>query len=83
MNLDTEFKEAVECVALLGPQSNRILLKLYGLYKQATVGDVQGDRPGATNFRGRAKYDAWAERKGMSPEDAKRQYIEYADTIEA
>ena len=34
-------------------------LKLYAHYKQATEGDVQGEKPGFTDFVNRAKYDAW------------------------
>jgi acyl-CoA-binding protein len=52
------------------------LLELYALYKQATVGDVQGDRPGMLDFKGRAKYDAWASRKSMASEGAMSAYVE-------
>lgn len=51
------------------------LLELYSLYKQATVGDVVGSRPGMLDFKGRAKYDAWSERKGMAKADAERAYV--------
>lgn len=50
------------------------LLELYALYKQATAGDVQGDRPGMLDFKGRAKYDAWASRRGTSKPDAMTAY---------
>jgi len=55
--------------------SNDDLLELYGLFKQASVGDVSGKRPGMLNVKGRAKYDAWAGRKGMSSEDARAAYV--------
>ncbi len=45
---------------------NATLLKLYSYYKQATDGDVKGDRPGGFDFVGGAKYDAWSKLKGMS-----------------
>jgi acyl-CoA-binding protein len=51
------------------------MLRLYALYKQATVGDVQGDRPGAFKFADRAKYDAWAKAKGTSSKQAMESYI--------
>ena len=51
-------------------------------YKQATVGDVSGKRPGFTDFVGRAKYDAWAKRKGQSKEDEKRAYIDLVNDLE-
>lgn len=56
--------------------SNELKLEFYGLYKQATEGDVSGKRPGMMDFVGRAKYDAWAKLKGMSRDDAMKQYID-------
>ncbi|OGX85788.1 hypothetical protein BEN47_14440 [Hymenobacter lapidarius] len=44
--------------------SNTVLLQLYGLYKQATEGDVTGDRPGGFDFKAIAKYDAWTGLRG-------------------
>ncbi|HEU5057849.1 MAG TPA: acyl-CoA-binding protein [Kofleriaceae bacterium] len=82
MALPEEFEAAVKRVNGLPsapPQS--VMLDLYGLYKQATVGDATGKRPGITDLRGRAKYDAWAGRKGMSKEDAMRAYIEAAGAL--
>ncbi|MBA0687677.1 hypothetical protein Goari_015191, partial [Gossypium aridum] len=35
------------------------MLILYGLYKQATVGPVNTDRPGMFNMREKYKWDAW------------------------
>lgn len=51
------------------------LLNLYALYKQATVGDVQGKRPEVLDFKGRAKFDAWTKRKGTTKEDAMTTYV--------
>ncbi len=51
------------------------LLDLYALYKQATAGDVSGSRPGMMDFKGRAKFDAWASRKGTTPDAAMVGYI--------
>lgn len=53
---------------------NETLLKIYALYKQGSAGDAAGSRPGFTDMIGRAKYDAWAKLKGLSREDAMRQY---------
>ncbi len=53
---------------------NNTMLKLYALFKQATVGDVEGKRPGFTDMVGRAKYDAWAAAKGKSADEAMREY---------
>jgi diazepam-binding inhibitor (GABA receptor modulating acyl-CoA-binding protein) len=51
------------------------LLELYSLYKQATLGDAAGKRPEALDFKGRAKFDAWASRKAMSRDDAMTAYV--------
>ena len=55
--------------------SDADLLELYGLFKQATVGDCNTDRPGMFDLKGKAKWDAWNGKKGMSSEDAEGQYI--------
>jgi acyl-CoA-binding protein len=55
--------------------TNEQLLDLYGLFKQATEGDVTGERPGLLDIRGRAKFDAWAKRKGASKDDAMKKYV--------
>ena len=56
--------------------SNMVLLKLYALYKQATDGDVAGDRPGGFDFKAIAKYDAWTSLRGTSKDAARQQYVE-------
>lgn len=63
--------------------SNEDLLKLYSLFKQATEGDVSGERPGGFDFKGAAKYDAWAEIKGMTADEAMSNYIELVDQLHA
>lgn len=52
------------------------MLKLYALYKQATEGDVKGDKPGFFDFVGAAKYEAWEKISGTDLEDAKKQYVD-------
>ncbi|KAF8926604.1 Acyl-CoA-binding domain-containing protein 1 [Dissophora ornata] len=61
--------------------SNDELLELYALFKQATVGDNDTTRPGTFDFKGKAKWDAWTEKKGISKEDAEKQYIDYVAKI--
>jgi diazepam-binding inhibitor (GABA receptor modulator, acyl-CoA-binding protein) len=63
--------------------SNEELLELYGLYKQATEGDVSGSRPGILDLKGRAKYDAWSRRKGLSGEQAMKKYVALVGKLEA
>ena len=38
---------------------NDTLLQLYALYKQATEGDVSGEKPGFFDFVATAKFEAW------------------------
>ena len=65
------------------PPSDR--MRLYGLYKQAMEGDVDGvmERPTASSglpaeqlHREQDKFDAWNAQKSLSRTDAKRRYIE-------
>src|SRR5712692_9784950 len=60
---------------------NDVKLKMYGLFKQSSAGDVTGSRPGFTDIVGRAKYDAWAAVKGTSTEDAMQQYIDLVESL--
>jgi diazepam-binding inhibitor (GABA receptor modulating acyl-CoA-binding protein) len=55
--------------------SNEELLELYALYKQATEGDITGERPGGFDFKAIAKYDAWADLKGKTREQAMDEYV--------
>jgi diazepam-binding inhibitor (GABA receptor modulator, acyl-CoA-binding protein) len=82
MDLQQEFDAAVtKSKALTKRPSNEELLQLYGLFKQATEGDVTGERPGGFDFKGIAKYDAWADLKGKSNDDAKRDYIKLVERL--
>ena len=82
MALKDQFVAAQGAVKRLETRpSNDQLLQLYALYKQATVGDVEGERPGALDFKGRAKHDAWATRKGLNKNDAMKQYIALAEKL--
>lgn len=57
------------------------LLELYGLYKQGMVGDVNTERPGLFDFRGRAKWDAWSKNKGTPRTEAQQQYIALVERL--
>ena len=60
---------------------NATLLKLYSYYKQATEGDVKGERPGGFDFDGGAKYDAWSKLKGMDKNEAMTNYIKQVEKL--
>lgn len=82
MNPKAEFeKAAADVQALTERPTNHELLELYSLYKQATEGDVKGSRPGLLDLKGRAKYDAWAAKKGMAAEEAMRAYTELVQVL--
>ncbi|WAQ94412.1 ACBP-like protein [Mya arenaria] len=51
------------------------LLDLYALFKQASVGDVNTERPGMLDFKGKAKWDAWSAKKGNTLFNAKIQIV--------
>ena len=55
------------------------LLILYALYKQGTVGDVNTERPGWTDFKGKAKWDAWSEKKGLPQQVAQAEYVKHGN----
>jgi diazepam-binding inhibitor (GABA receptor modulating acyl-CoA-binding protein) len=61
--------------------SNDILLLLYGLYKQATNGDVSGEKPGGFDFKGIAKFDAWEKQKGKAKETAAEEYVNLVNEL--
>jgi acyl-CoA-binding protein len=70
------FESAVRDVRSLPSEPGTAeLLELYALYKQATVGDVSGPRPGTFDVRARAKHDAWAKAKGLATEAAMARYV--------
>jgi diazepam-binding inhibitor (GABA receptor modulating acyl-CoA-binding protein) len=84
MTLQAEFDQAqADSKNLPERPDNMTLLKIYALFKQATQGDVEGDRPGMMDFVGRAKWDAWNSVKGTMKDDAMRQYIELINSLKS
>lgn len=61
--------------------SNEELLKLYGLYKQATEGDNKVETPGGFDFVAAAKHNAWLNNIGKSKDEAQEQYISFVNSI--
>ncbi|WKB51953.1 acyl-CoA-binding protein [Eleftheria terrae] len=81
-DLKARFEQAVaESKSLPEKPDNMTLLKIYALYKQASTGDVEGDRPGMTDFVGRAKWDAWNTLKGKTSEQAMQDYIDLIESL--
>ncbi|XP_037310628.1 acyl-CoA-binding domain-containing protein 7 [Pungitius pungitius] len=82
MSNRAEFEKMAEDVKKVKTKpTDQELLDLYGLYKQATVGEINTDRPGMMDFKGKAKWDAWSSRKGMSKDDAESAYITLAKEV--
>ncbi|KAL3999353.1 nuclear factor I/X [Sarotherodon galilaeus] len=76
------FDKAVEEVKVLKQKPNQQEMgDLYGLYKQATVGDINTERPGFLDFTGKAKWDAWNARKGLSKEEAMAKYVALVEEL--
>jgi acyl-CoA-binding protein len=81
-DLKSRFEQAVaDSKTLPEKPDNMTLLKLYGLYKQATSGDADGKRPGFGDMVGRAKWDAWNARKGESTEASMQAYIDEVESL--
>lgn len=82
MDLSARFESAQTRVKQLSKApSTDDLLELYALFKQATAGDVTGSRPGMLDMKGRAKFDAWSSKKGISKDDAMTRYVALVDRL--
>ncbi|MBN2035020.1 MAG: acyl-CoA-binding protein [Deltaproteobacteria bacterium] len=83
MSLEEDFLNAQQRVNGLSRRpSDQQLLELYSFYKQATLGDVTGKRPGGFDFKGRAKWEAWKQRRGLSRDEAMKLYVEVVERLE-
>ena len=67
--------ESQDIAEAVGALSNEDKLEFYALFKQAKVGDTNTDRPGMMDFKGKAKWDAWKAKEGMSQDDASAAYV--------
>lgn len=81
-DLKAQFAQAqIDVKTLTERPDNQTMLKLYSLFKQASEGDVTGSRPGMMDFVNRAKYDAWAELKGKTNDQAMQDYINLVNRL--
>ena len=75
-SLQDDFERAAAEVHDLCTRPTEVeLLSLYGLYKQAMVGNNDTDKPWAINMKEKAKWTAWKEMWGCLPQGAAREYI--------
>ncbi|KAF9940181.1 hypothetical protein BGZ75_004332 [Mortierella antarctica] len=80
--VSAEFNAAAEKVKTLKKATPEEQLKLYGLYKQATLGDCNTTRPdGWLEMAPKAKWDSWNAKKGTSQEEAEKLYIAYVEEL--
>lgn len=80
--LEEKFEAAKKRVLELTEKpSNEKMLELYSLNKQATVGDINIDKPAMFDFVAAAKYNAWIAKKGISKENAMQQYIDFVESL--
>lgn len=62
--------------------TNEELLTIYGLYKQATVGDCDTKEPrGMLNLKEKAKWSYWNKLKNMTKENAMVKYIKCVEFL--
>ena len=81
-NLEQEFITAAENIKKSGKNlENDMLLKLYGYYKQATIGDCNTECPAFWNVKEKAKWEAWEQHKGMKKTHGMKKYIKLVDNI--
>lgn len=73
---ETVAKQLADNASIADGFSNEKKLEIYALYKQGLIGDVNTQRPGMLDLKGKAKWDSWNAKKGVSQEDAQKQYIE-------
>ena len=83
MDLQKQFDDAVASSKILNEKpSNEVLLQLYSLYKQATIGDVNTEPPSNPfDFVNKAKHDAWTGLKGTSKERAMQDYVDLVNKL--
>jgi diazepam-binding inhibitor (GABA receptor modulating acyl-CoA-binding protein) len=85
MDLSQAFEQAAkDSKELNSKPTNEILLQLYSLYKQGTIGDVNSEPPSNPfDFVARAKFEAWTELKGKPKEEAMKDYIALVEELKA
>jgi len=84
MQIEEQFQTAVkESKELSQKPSNEMMLLLYALYKQSTLGDATEDAApeNAFDFVAKAKYNAWEAHKGKSKEVAMQEYVALVEKL--
>ena len=79
--LEEKFLKYSEKIKKATSLDNDTLLSLYGLYKQATVGECNIEEPYKIYYKEHAKYKAWNNNKDMSKENSMKAYIKLVKKI--
>ncbi|EDW12219.1 acyl-CoA-binding domain-containing protein 5 [Drosophila mojavensis] len=85
-SIEERFQAAVNVIKGLpknGPYqpSMSMMLKFYGLFKQASEGDCSPKKPAFWDVVGRAKWDAWNSNRHLTKEQAMQRYVESLQEI--
>ncbi len=86
MDLNAQFQAAADKINNLpGDEAAKHMTELYGLYKQATEGDVNmqpgevdpnaADQASGPAGLSQAQWDSWNQFKGVPEDEAKRRYV--------
>ncbi|KAM6454717.1 enoyl-CoA delta isomerase 2 isoform 1-T1 [Liasis olivaceus] len=77
-----DFNKAKEQVKVLQDEpSDEVKLKLYALFKQATLGQCNTPKPSMLDFVNKAKWDAWHSLGSMTQDNARQSYIELVSSL--
>jgi ankyrin repeat protein len=76
------FEEAVERVRSISSLSNEHKLELYGLYKQATLGDTPVSFWPVLDPIAAAKQNSWTKFKGLSQQQAETKYMQLVNSLQ-
>ena len=80
--LENKFTQVAELVKKVKTQpTDKELLKLYGLYKQITIGDINIDKPSLLSFQAKTKYNAWYNLRGKKKVDCIQEYVLFSIEI--
>lgn len=80
--LEEKFEAAkARVMELKEKPANDKMLELYALNKQATIGDINAEKPAMFDFVAAAKFNAWTTKKGMSKEEAQQKYIDFVEGL--
>lgn len=77
-----EFEEAKSKLSTLNEDpGSDVKLKIYALFKQATIGKCNTSKPSMVDFVNRAKWNAWNDLSNLSQAEAEKQYISIVNDL--